>query len=468
MNRQVNKQEKRLENKILLSRKLNRQKQTVAIRFFFFLFACYPFFYMDKGLSGILYSTLSLLIAVLLLAGIHCNFIRNNQWALKKIEYPLDYFLLGIGAYELLSMIQKIITGDQGGFINFNMELMVILLILVYFIISSGMECQLQYFDWLLYSGLIIMAGLSAYFLIEIKDSLLIEYMASDSARSASYLILISTVGVVQYCFCKDFLRSIFYYSVSFISFFVLFLNGNMVGIFIVGVILFIIPLFTKPTAALIKKNVQMIFTFLFLLSNMPLIITFLKLTEMKQIVTLEGSIYIDLLIALGGLIFFHYWEKIPKSETSDKINLETLEHYMMEDIQKVYRNIVIGVGLIAASIVTIGNQWSNLPKSMVIAPFKKLAVAFSAEVSLRSGMFYECLSKQGLIIGIVLIVVMICMVKKVKQNICNECYFNTMVVLISCAGLLQMIVWKPFANTAPIYFIAMVFAAFYKEKVNC
>ena len=123
----------------------------------------------------------------------------------------------------------------------------------------------------------------------------------------ASYLLLPVFSSVVLFCTTENRKKQLLAFGVSLISFFVLFLNENQTGIWLVVFFLLGIPVIFRPRAELIKRSMQLLFTYLFLWCNMSLITNYVKAVTWPPVnYSWEASVYGELVLAVAALIFFH------------------------------------------------------------------------------------------------------------------------------------------------------------------
>ena len=72
------------------------------------------------------------------------------------------------------------------------------------------------------------------------------------------------------------------------------------------------IPIVFHPTVELVKRDMQMLFLYLFLLGNMGFLTTYTGLIKGGVAYSLDSCIYLNVAIVIGGIFFFRMWEKIP------------------------------------------------------------------------------------------------------------------------------------------------------------
>lgn len=372
------------------------------------------------------------------------------------VRYLTDTAAIAAIVYAVLSVIVKLFDTSEEGWIDFSWNAEVIALAAICLLVSSGVQFKMFHLDLLLYCGL-LMAGF--YLLGSLTDGWNIDIMEpffADTARVSSYFLLISMVAAYGYCVCRDKIHSGFYMMVSGISFFVLFLNRNVFSLWLIGIYFLIIPVMLRPTAVLVKRSMQLLFIYLFTLSNMSLITKHTQIIRLEVSYSLEHSVYIDLLLAAGGAIFFHYWDRIPEGMD--------LERLVLRKMQKVYRFISMTVLLIFFTVVLSGG-WAALPDGITYDMIKSFAVPLAGAVGQNESGILQCFRTIGVLPGIFLIVSMVLFTDRMHRNYASDKPVTAILILISGIFLIQLLFWNPGIHNIVCYFYLLATACFYKEE---
>lgn len=99
-------------------------------------------------------------------------------------------------------------------------------------------------------------------------------------------------------------------------------MKGEYLGIAFLGAFYILIPIVSINTKGNIKRTGLMLLMLMLITSNMCLVQFFFEELSGETALTLEGSIYLDVLIAIAGMFFFNYWEKLPENVDEDKLIL--------------------------------------------------------------------------------------------------------------------------------------------------
>lgn len=426
----------------------------ICLFFFFLLYPLILFQYDNEN-----FYIQSLLLFFASMSWLLCNvlLIRKKEWSIRSVRYIADLPVITAVIFEIVQILKKMFLSNGKEAIRFDIEITVIAMAAVYWIISSGIVLHKYYLDITLYTGLLVFGLLLYRYLCDISFGSIIFFIAEDESAIAAYAILICTIATVQYCQCRDKMRSIFYFGVSVTGFFVLFINHNLVSICMMLTVFIAIPVLFRPVARLVKRDMQLFFTYMFLLSNMSLLTNYMKLIQKELTFNIENSVYLDLLIAIGGIVFLLYWDRIPEGMD--------LEQLVLRKMRRGYLFFLKTMAIFFAAILLNGERWRELPDSMLLLPLKRFAVALWEEVGRGESVFFLSFEKQGVMGGFLLLVFSSLIIARLRKNYHIDKPLTITLILISGLFLLQLLFWKPAINSLPIYFMILIFAAFYQEK---
>lgn len=400
-----------------------------------------------------------LLLLTLVSAWMICKIFYAGRMGLPilSVKYPTDTVAMAVIVYAFFSAVIKLFSRPAEGSIDFTWNAEAIVLAIICLLVSSGIEFELRYLDLLIYSGLPV-AGL--YLLLNLTDGWENSRLAAAfavSGQTSSYFLLIGMVSVYGYCMCRDRMRSVFYIMVSGISFFTLLLNRNEISLWLLGMFFLAIPALLCPTATLVKRVMQLFFMYIFMMSNMCLLTEYTQNVRTEVTYLLEYGVYLDLLLAAGGIVFFHYWERIPVG-----VDLEKL---VLRKLQKGYRFFLKVILLIFAAVIFGGNTWETLPDGMIFDIVKSFALPLAEAAEEYESGFLECFKRTGMISEIILLVSIVLLLDKVYKNYAQDKPVTDILILISVVFVVQLLFWNPGMHNIVCYFYLLVEAAFYKEE---
>lgn len=402
--------------------------------------------------------TLIFTLAVLVSVGRMIDIRKNGMDTLNIISNRIDLFVLILLGWEMLLIIGRLFQNSADGTSAYQLPVILISLSLLYFSFKRLKAFKSLYFDILLYLSLIVEAILLYGFISGISVKELFINNVADSGGIASFLLLPCMVSTYQYCMCRDRLRSWFYLMTAVISYFTLFLNHNIVSFWLMAVVFLAIPLVLRTTAGLVKRDMQLLFIYLFLLSNMSLLINYTELIRADISFELEHSVYIELLLAIGGAFFFTQWDKIPEG-----IDLERL---VTRKLRRMFRFLMIAIEIVFAGFILGGEIWKELPDKIGTGMIKSFAIPLAGEAGNATSGFLMML-RQDVIGSVLILVIAVLLIIRIWKNHNFGKSVTNILGLFSAVFGVEILFWTPCAWSLPFYLMIVVPAAFYKEEIK-
>ncbi len=387
-------------------------------------------------------------------AGIFLYKKRNRPFL--RIRYWTDLLALAAVLYEIFLMVKELFWRNPA-VIDFSGNAEAIALAILYFLMTNEIRLKRLYFDLILYGGLLFASAYIFPHLTVASAPGFLQPVFADQGAVSACLLLVCMVGTCEYCFCRERLRSCFCLAVTLISFFALFLNRNVLSFWLMAAYFIAIPIVLRPTAQLIKRDMQMFFLYGLLLSNMSLLAEYtgMILTELPY--SLEHSVYLDLIFAAGGIFFFHFWEKIPEGIDPERIIMRRMQHE--------YQILFMDMGIFFTGIVIGADRWMAIGEELPGAALRGFVIPLAEAVRNGESAFYVCFRDGGLPEGLAVILFIVLMTGKMRLNYGLDKPRTGMLILISVFFMTQLLFWKPAVGTTVIYMILLLFAAFYEEE---
>ncbi len=434
--------------------KLEREKiQHSVIGFVFLVSMLLP---IPVEIAGFpLYCLLLFLLALVMLA--NKMFLSSGSDAeFKPIQCRMDIGMLLMFFYGLLDAIGKFFRNLDDGKIDFAYNAFIFSFVIFYFCMAEEKIYKKSYFDLILYSGLVVMGGMLFYYFLGMESDNVFCTFAENTGAVAAYLLLVSMISVYAYCTCTDRLRSLFYLLIAGVSFLLLFLNKNIVSIWLMCFYFIAIPIVLRPTAALLKRDMQLFFFYLFLLCNMSLLTVYTDVLYKKVTYHLELSVYLELLLAICGLIFLHYWDKIPEGIDLDRLVMRK----MRRGFQFVFKVMLI----LFIGILLGGEKWQSLPEGTLYEVMKEFALPLVYSVQQTESGFYDCFAQRGIVESFFVICMCAFIIGRFRKKYQLDKPITTIFLLISVIFMVQLFFWKPIGNIVTVYYMIMLFGIYYKE----
>ena len=372
------------------------------------------------------------------------------------VRYRTDTAAFAAILYAVISAVIKLFSNPDDGWIDFSWNAEVIALAVLCLLVSAETQFRALYLDLLLYSGLLT-AGV--YMPLNLTDGLETDWLLaafSDSGQTASYFMLVGMVSVYACCTGKDKMRSVFYMMTAGVSFMALFVNQSSISLWLMAFYFLALPVVLRPTALLVKRVMQLFFMYLFMLSNMSLLTEYTDIFRKEIFYSLQHSVYVDLLLAAGGAVFFCYWERIPAGTA--------LERLVLRKLQKGYRMLVKVIALLFVVTAAAGGRM-ELPGKAVGDMFRTFVLPLSEEMGGRESGLWCVFQGYGVIPGLFLIIMIVLFADRMYRNHAEDKTVTGALSLISGIFVVQLLFWNPGLHNIVCYFYLILTASLYKEE---
>lgn len=420
-----------------------------------FITGIYPLFLFEFDMGSFHIQSFLLLLSTMGVLLYSFLLINSKQWEFPMLRSRTEVSILALALYAFIKIVIKIITASKT--VYFDFEVTVLALAVMYLLIAAKPVFEEKYFDIVLFSGLIVFALLLIKYLCGEGVAGAFAILLTEKTGIASYTMLVCMIGIWQYIRCEDKLRSYFYIGVLAIGFLVLFINQNRISIWLMTMVFIAIPILQRPTAELVKRDMQMFFLYLFMLSNMSLLTGYTKLLQVEVNYHLEQSVYLELLVALGGVFFFKFWDRIPEG-----VDLRRL---VMRRMRRGYQFLLRLTGIVFAGILIGGEHWKEMPEGVGLTVVKGFAVPLVEEVRQGKSAFYLCFEQIGVIGGMMILILCVFLIGRLRKGFAFAKPVTSMLVLISSVFLIQLLFWNVSINSLPVYCGFVILAITYKEE---
>lgn len=132
----------------------------------------------------------------------------------------------------------------------------------------------------------------------------------------AAWLVLTITLDMTAYCFQER--GQLWYGGNILLASFLLALQKNVYGMTVVSLVPLMIPVFCRPSKALVRRAAQAGLMYFFLISNMSLVTGYIPLVGGIVSYDLESSVYLELVLAVMGVWFCAYWDRYARQADED------------------------------------------------------------------------------------------------------------------------------------------------------
>lgn len=364
--------------------------------------------YKVVGLSAFLIAPLLFFIG--LLSSKIPDIKLSISWIKKKIRQ--EWMFLVVFLWVILRLIISFFSTYLGATLNRNFIVLVILSCILYVIFYGTRSIYGE--NWL--EAITISGGIGVATLLlcmldvpYVNSFVMIQDWYWESL--ASYILLPIFSSIVIFCTTENRKKQMLAFGVALISFFTLFLNENQTGIWMVVFFFLGIPILFRPRAELIKRSMQLLFTYLFLWCNMSLITNYVKAVTWPPVnYSLEASVYGELVLAVAAMFFFHFWDHIPEGKNLNFIS--------MIGLQKMIRSCFIGLLLFLVGGILNIQRIASLPQESFTKFIVSLLQPLSQELQSKHTSFFVLYRNTGILITVLVLAMLIILGKKIYAKI--------------------------------------------------
>ena len=275
-----------------------------------FLAGIYNLIFVDVSVDGMPLRTLILLVADFLCIAVYIckREMELPRWTACSTSERALAVVLGITAVAVA--FWALSESD-----HFWAGVDAVALLLVYPCISGRKKFPQDIFCvYSASSGVVCVLITLYYFAGGICEPFIALLIRDDAV--VSWLVLGITVNMTAYCFQER--GQVWYGGNVLLASFLLAVQKNVFGMAVAALVPLMIPIFCRPSKALVGRAAQAGLMYAFLICNMSLITGNVPL--IKGIVTydLEISVYMELMLAVMGIWFLEYWDRYARDADGD------------------------------------------------------------------------------------------------------------------------------------------------------
>lgn len=419
------------------------------IRIIFFL---YPLFLIKDDSVSTFPVKIILLTVLLLLTGVLYGYVLLFKRATYGVRLrSMDIAMLFVTGLLMVKVVNNTFINNT----NIKQEIFFLCLIGIYFLTRAVNKGYTYYLNLLLFSAAILYIGLFEYYLMGQITILDAEEMFLQPEGLRSYLILTSSIAILFYCLTEKVYLKYFYLIMTISGFTLILLDGDAIGVCITGFFILLIPIIFTPTAEFIKRNLNLLFLYLFLISNIPLL-QYLEWFKVEQAFDIHNGLYIDLFFALLGVCILIYWKKVPANINPEKI--------IMKKFQRFYKKTMVIAGVTIAICILIGNKMAAFSDIFGMKALKEFCASLWTSINDNDSFFSLILQSYGVVGGIISIILVILLAGKLWKRLkCNDVVVK-MLSILSCLFLIQSFFYKIQTISTPLYMVLLTLALFAEQ----
>ena len=415
-------------------------------KFLYYIIAILPLI-LVKQISVLGGNVLPLLIIALEVCLICKKILDNNGQKINIIKkYTIDKLICG---FIFFFALWKIFSFLMGIFSSEMLDMEFYTTILVVTALYLLMDFQMDENSWFLKvvtiggtigSGMIFLTNIKESKVITIIDGLTVS---NDGIKS--YLLMVVIFAIVNYIMIEEHMKweQLWIVPIA-LNMFVLLLHQSHISNWLIVFVLLVIASLFRPRATLIKKVGILIFLFMFLWANMSLIINYTQWFQVEAVYSLEASVYMELVLALGGLLFFHFWDRLPKDADLHKVSMVKMQEY--------FRMVTCILGFVFLIFIAGGEAWQALPDTGLQGFVKVLALPLSKELVAGSSTIFTWIVEMG----IVMVILFLLWFYQIGKRLLKKCGIdqekNNIFLLIYILFLVEIFIWEVPCNVLIVY----------------
>lgn len=321
--------------------------------------------------------------------------------------------------------------------------------LVILFFLATMESFQSEYIDVMLICAFAVFVNLLWHFMIDLSYTFDLALIIKNEQALASFLLLISTIATGKYCNEKDKVKQKFYFAVAIVGYFLSFINRNVIGIVLMGICFALFLIVYEPHKEFVKRVMQMAFIYFFLLSNMSLLTNYTGLIKVECSYGLENSVYMEMIIAVVGVFFFAYWDKLDGDEGRP-----------LYELQMAVKWILGGAGILLFLIFAMGNRPDGMKEMTGITALRQFSAELRAYATGHNGTFYDVVGRCGIAGGIWFVCTALAIVNKLKKQIRLK-KVDPLFIIVVVIYLMQSVFFSQSSITAPIYAVLMAAALY-------
>lgn len=410
------------------------------------LLAFYTLFMFKGDFAGIRIKTALFYTITVVTAMSYLILALEKKARLQKPETLYEYGLLLFGVANFLEILIKLF--GNGG--DYEHNLLNISLIICFYLLSGCSTFHSYYADVFLISGTLVFIGLAVRCFGNQEFLKPIELLVENSHIEVSYILLITSVSVLKYCNKTNKIISYYYLILSGFGFLLLSINADILGIYLMAGIFIVIPLVFPPTIYLIRQNMKVCFLYFFVLSNIGLVINYTNFIKKEITSDIMNSIYLSLLSAAMGIIFFSFWERLPQGKGTEELELPI--------IRKIFWRLLAAWGIFMGLAPIAGSKLETMQQHIGVHFIQQLMQNLQVCYQMENGYFFDVLQEFGLL-GLIL-AILICS-SAGKSILIEKAENNTdyMLKIIGFLFLTQLLFFGINPISSPIYVLFTTYA---------
>lgn len=318
------------------------------------------FFYTIMPLWMVSVQQFCLIGAVILQCILFAVTWRDRDLRVLKPEHPVEYALYGIGGFGIIGILFYCFGIDIGYQEGYEIELSFLLFFLIYLTIKCRPEFERFYPNVILAGLMVLQIVYLIYALVWPEMSGMPGRFVRDKESVAACAMLGILIAGIRYAYCKKRQEMVLYAVSAAVSAAALAINRDILSLYLAAILLFTTVILITPKPEAMKRSLQVLSGYLFLICNMSLLTGYTKLIQIEcGGYELAGSVVLELILCIFMCYVMDVWDKLPMGEPEKTTQ-------MLQKLQKTLKWILNAVGMGMVGILITGEYLGQLPDGMI------------------------------------------------------------------------------------------------------
>lgn len=301
-----------------------------------------------------------LLVAVLVQCILFGVAWQMKDFRMLKPNGVFEYIAYGIGGLGIFGILLYCFDLDIGHQEGYDAELCMLLFTLIYLTVKCRPELEKWYSDVILAGLVVLQTVCLIYYLVVPEMGGKLGAFVKDKESVAVSAVLALLIAGTRYAHAREKQKQVLYGVSAAIAAFVLAVNHDVLSLYIVAALLLVVVAFCEPKTEVIKRNLQVLGGYLFLLCNMSLATEYTKWIQIECTgYSLESSVIAEMFLCAFLCYVVHVWDKLPKRDKDARISV-------LRRLQKCLRMLLMVLGCVVAGVLLTGDRLGQLPDGMI------------------------------------------------------------------------------------------------------
>lgn len=321
-------------------------------------------------------------------------------------------------------------------------SLLTVALLMLFYLIYTQIGYRHAYVWIVLLCGAVLYGGLLWNFMEDPSYTFGLRPLLADKQALVSLLLFVNVAAAEAYCREEEQVKRIFCLIMAAVGYFLLFAVRDIIGMAILAISFLVSVVVHKPEQKYIRRIMQMMFLYFFLLSNMSLLTNYTSLIKTEVSYSLEDSIYLDMAIAIAGSVFFAWWDRMPEREKLSGENFRLAMGW-----------ILAGCGILLVLFLLPGGCAEEAGLCGSAALLSRIAEELRQAAQRPGGVFYDVLFQYG-IAGAVWMASAVMIAGRRLRELYFQKNMDPEAIVLFLTCLIQSVFYSQQPVTAPIYIV--------------